>query len=921
MSKKMMKRTVALSALIAVALSGTVFAASITKNLNGQDVTYADNSQTGFYAVNSMESVTITGTGAETVTLNGVGKQIALGAYGYTADRTATLRNVKDIVVTGQWGPGNVFYAQGQKATVTVDIKGDLTTDKFVDSMMFHGQDKGTVIVKANSINIGKTDSNIIVAQNGGTVDIDVADDFIVETEKYSAVTTFNNNANVTITAGDTVSITAETTALSAGAAPNEGEEATIAINAKNIILDSDANAISAKSNAVVAVNADKDVTINGTVLAQAGTDATKVAITGENITINADGARGVNAKNGTAVDVAGKAVIDLGDDNTKAININDASYGLIAQYNGTAINVKGDALNIDGGKTSGANGIWAMNGNLTDTNAADNAKITIDKGTTTTIKNVDSAIMATSQGTVDIAGDLYATATNEVIGARGGSTVNINSAGDKDTVVQLKGDIVYELDKKDVHPVNATVNVNLTNSDSWFKGNIYKNEVALAAGSPTSDVTGMNLGLSNGATWTSDDDSFVNNLTVDDGNIVMNGDGQHIDIDTLKGEGGSVTTDSLQNQIVVTTNKTTYMNGYGSEAITAALEGDDTATVNDYLKALADTGITEKDGKTIYTNLQLEEGALLGATTAQVGSDGSITNIVTRENRANGGLIDMTALSLMTWRGENDDLVSRLGDLRKADGERGIWTRMARGQQSYNTVANQYNMYQIGYDQEAGDWTVGAAYSYTDGKSWFDKGSGENTHNVFSLYGTKMNDNGSFIDLVAKYGNLDYEYDLLGGVGGGDYDTDAYSFSVETGKRITSANGAWVEPQVQLTYGMVDDVAFKTRNGFGVQLDSVDSFVARAGVMAGKPFAKGDIYLKASYLYDFAGEVEGTFSNRAGRSVDISRDLGGGWWEVGFGTNFNLSDVTYMYLDFEKAFGGEVDVEWKWNAGVRYSF
>ena len=921
MSKKMMKRTVALSALIAVALSGTVFAASITKNLNGQDVTYADNSQTGFYAVNSMESVTITGTGAETVTLNGVGKQIALGAYGYTADRTATLRNVKDIVVTGQWGPGNVFYAQGQKATVTVDIKGDLTTDKFVDSMMFHGQDKGTVIVKANSINIGKTDSNIIVAQNGGTVDIDVADDFIVETEKYSAVTTFNNNANVTITAGDTVSITAETTALSAGAAPNEGEEATIAINAKNIILDSDANAISAKSNAVVAVNADKDVTINGTVLAQAGTDATKVAITGENITINADGARGVNAKNGTAVDVAGKAVIDLGDDNTKAININDASYGLIAQYNGTAINVKGDALNIDGGKTSGANGIWAMNGNLTDTNAADNAKITIDKGTTTTIKNVDSAIMATSQGTVDIAGDLYATATNEVIGARGGSTVNINSAGDKDTVVQLKGDIVYELDKKDVHPVNATVNVNLTNSDSWFKGNIYKNEVALAAGSPTSDVTGMNLGLSNGATWTSDDDSFVNNLTVDDGNIVMNGDGQHIDIDTLKGEGGSVTTDSLENQIVVTTNKTTYMNGYGSEAITAALEGDDTATVNDYLKALADTGITEKDGKTIYTNLQLEEGALLGATTAQVGSDGSITNIVTRENRANGGLIDMTALSLMTWRGENDDLVSRLGDLRKADGERGIWTRMARGQQSYNTVANQYNMYQIGYDQEAGDWTVGAAYAYTDGKSWFDKGSGENTHNVFSLYGTKMNDNGSFIDLVAKYGNLDYEYDLLGGVGGGDYDTDAYSFSVETGKRITSANGAWVEPQVQLTYGMVDDVAFKTRNGFGVQLDSVDSFVARAGVMAGKPFAKGDIYLKASYLYDFAGEVEGTFSNRAGRSVDISRDLGGGWWEVGFGTNFNLSDVTYMYLDFEKAFGGEVDVEWKWNAGVRYSF
>ena len=58
--------------------------------------------------------------------------------------------------------------------------------------------------------------------------------------------------------------------------------------------------------------------------------------------------------------------------------------------------------------------------------------------------------------------------------------------------------------------------------------------------------------------------------------------------------------------------------------------------------------------------------------------------------------------------------------------------------------------MYQLGYDQQAGDWIVGAAYSYTDGKSSFAKGNGENKHNVFSIYGTKMNDNGSFIDVVA---------------------------------------------------------------------------------------------------------------------------------------------------------------------------
>lgn len=182
------------------------------------------------------------------------------------------------------------------------------------------------------------------------------------------------------------------------------------------------------------------------------------------------------------------------------------------------------------------------------------------------------------------------------------------------------------------------------------------------------------------------------------------------------------------------------------------------------------------------------------------------------------------------------------------------------------------------------------------------------------------MNDNGSFIDVVAKYGNLDYDYDLAGGVGGGAYDTDAYSFGVEAGKRIATGSDVWVEPQVQLTYGMVDDVAFKTKQGYNVDLGSVDSFVARVGIMAGKTITRGDIYLKASYLYDFAGEVEASFSNTA-RSASIDRDLGGCWWEVGVGADFDLGEVTHLYLDFEKAIAGESEVEWKWNAGVRYSF
>ena len=72
--------------------------------------------------------------------------------------------------------------------------------------------------------------------------------------------------------------------------------------------------------------------------------------------------------------------------------------------------------------------------------------------------------------------------------------------------------------------------------------------------------------------------------------------------------------------------------------------------------------------------------------------------------------------------------------------------------------------------------------------------------------------------------------------------------------------------------------------------------------------------------MYDFDGDTQTTFS-KDGVSRTIKEDLGGGWWEVGVGTNINLSKATYVYADVEKTFGGELDTNWQWNLGVRYSF
>ena len=367
-----------------------------------------------------------------------------------------------------------------------------------------------------------------------------------------------------------------------------------------------------------------------------------------------------------------------------------------------------------------------------------------------------------------------------------------------------------------------------------------------------------------------------------------------------------------------------------GATTVTASADGDANdaaAAKGDYSNLNIQIGgqniitKTDEDGKyEIFngvTEIKIEEGEIAGA--VYIDKDGVAHQSV---NVGNTGIAEMSSLALMTWRQENNDMNKRLGELRNSNGEHGIWTRMTRGESKYNSIKNQYNAYQIGYDEKVGSdkaWTVGAALTYTEGKSTFVKGSGENTHKGFAIYGSKLNEDGSFIDLIAKYARLEHEFDAVGGIGKGEYDTNGYSVSAEYGKRFDKGNGFWVEPQVELTYGKVGSVNYATKEAVAYQ-DGMESLVGRVGFSLGKDIKDGNVYVRASYLYDFDGETQVTMTNGAASDV-YEQDLGGGWFEVGVGTNINLSDATYVYLDVEKTYGGDVATPWQWNAGVRYSF
>lgn len=422
---------------------------------------------------------------------------------------------------------------------------------------------------------------------------------------------------------------------------------------------------------------------------------------------------------------------------------------------------------------------------------------------------------------------------------------------------------------------------------------------------------------------WTSAFGSFtVGTLNGNNSSIINEG---KMNIGTLIGENNNITVDGLvEAQVKIDTNKSAGLQ------VTGTSEATDNFDQNNILGSLQDLADTvEITNGNQLNNVVAEEGKIFGEITAEVDANGNVVagSVIENGNIANEGITELANVAFMAWRAENDEMHQRMGELRSSNGEAGIWARMKRGESKYGDmdIKNQYSTYQLGYDEKVGDsnWYIGGAISRTEGKSSFATGSGENQSTGFTVYGTYVADDGQYVDLSAKYARLDNEFDVFGRSGiesTGDYRNNGYAFSAEYGKRIEAGNDFWVEPQVQLTYGHLSSANYTTSRNVRVTQDAMDSVVGRLGFAAGKDIGAGNVYVKASYLYDFDGDTNVKMTDGQNSAV-YDQDLGGGWFEVGIGTNINLSETSHLYFDVEKTYGVDIETPWQWNAGVRFDF
>ena len=368
-----------------------------------------------------------------------------------------------------------------------------------------------------------------------------------------------------------------------------------------------------------------------------------------------------------------------------------------------------------------------------------------------------------------------------------------------------------------------------------------------------------------------------------------------------------------------------------------------DDASYRAEMQSLANKLQYTGNDKKLATAVQINEGITRPAAVAELGTDAFdaqgnlvVGNTATVKHAGESSVVSGTKSALastaMAWRNNTNDLQRRLGDLRLANTDQGVWAKYIGGKSKITDGADArmtYNGVQVGYDHKVSNgWIFGGALDYSTSSNSYAVGSGDGKIGGLALYGTKQHDDGRYLDIIARGNRLSNNYKLYS-VGGqrvnGDYRTFGTSLSAEYGKRIKKQNGFYIDPSVEFIVGRLNGVSYDANIAGGgsmhVKADGINSAVGRLGFGIGKETEKSNIFAKLALAHEFSGKMNTTYSAPGNPTVKTELDLKDTWLDAEIGGSWSVRPSTYLYGTFTKNFGATIDNTWRIDAGVRHNF
>ncbi len=360
---------------------------------------------------------------------------------------------------------------------------------------------------------------------------------------------------------------------------------------------------------------------------------------------------------------------------------------------------------------------------------------------------------------------------------------------------------------------------------------------------------------------------------------------------------------------------------------LTVAASGvlnDTFANPEDAAKALnesIDIGIDEQGEGGTY-QLTGRSGSISDSWVAD--SDGTIT--ARTENESLNAFENFNAMTLVAWRGENNRLTQRLGDIRDNAGAVGSWARVYGYKAEYSdgvSIKYKSNAVQAGTDLRFADnYVAGLALSYTKGDGTLSNGSADVDSYSVAAYVTGSFPCGGYFDVIGRAGRMSSDMTAANGTNvlKASYDNTLLGLSAEIGYRYNINPMFYVEPQAELSYATALGDDFTAGNGVRIRQDDYQSLVGRLGARVGATFAqnKGSVYLTASVKHDFLGDADSTATlGNVVKKQDVN--VGGTWFSYGIGTQFDMTDKLSVYGSLERADGSDYTENYRYNVGLRY--
>lgn len=642
------------------------------------------------------------------------------------------------------------------------------------------------------------------------------------------------------------------------------------------------------------------------------------------------------------------KTAVELATASDTAIQAKDTDYSIdmnghdltIKNEGNAGITVDGKALTFRNGSTTELTadkvGIEARNGGTFRTHEGGVWNISAE-----TAAKADGAGSSISLGAGKIQSTTLAEASN-------GGTIEFVVPNDK-TATEYVGDVK-------VNDADSKVRLGIATEGSTWTGGL------------TNHGGTFEMGLQNGGVWnnTGKEEANISLLDATDtgnGVIFQNKDSGAITVDRFRGHALVLYSHSAADPTDILGGDVTVKKADANSFLTlrtdrSGINMGDYHGVENVLDALAKK-LTYTDAVNGVTNLngrvEIAEGLTAASAAKQYGTidfnkttgQGSYKkNSMTpgetdpdiiwgsSETMMMRGAKNAMNTSMLSWRSNVSDMTTRMGDLHYGADD-GIWARTFGGKIKYDkgtsSFSNSFWGAQVGADKLfKNGWHFGGAFDYNKGSAKYEMGGeGDPKLYTFSLYGTKLFEDGQYVDIAVKAGHTTNSYTVYNDMGhklDGDYSANGFGISAEYGKRFGGADG-FVEPQLQLTLSRLGSADYDGISDYTggkkmhVSQDGMTSFIGRLGVAAGKTTERGNFYLKAGLLHEFSGKTSTTFSAENEPTSTVDQDFGDTWAELTLGGTYRLSPSSMLYGDITKSFGGDYKVQWKANVGVRFTF